>query len=94
MDQKLNSITLSIDLNKVDESRVNEYQGGRYITVTVAHFPDSQYGKPFACTQWWPGQDKETRQRIGSGKWLGGAPSSQPSKAPDAKYPPNDESPF
>lgn len=89
---KMNSITLHVDLNKVDMAHVNEYEGGRYITFTVVHFPDSQYGKPFAVNQWWPGQEKEARQKVGSGKWLGGEPA--PAKAPDAKYPPNSESPF
>jgi len=49
----MEKITMTINLDKIQEDRAWEYNGARYISVTLIPTPDNQYGKDYMCKQYW-----------------------------------------
>ena len=49
----MDKITVTIALDKIQEDRSWEYNGTRYISMTLIPTPENQYGKDYMCKQYW-----------------------------------------
>ena len=61
-------ITLSIDVNKIDKTKLIPGKKGTYLNMVLFETPDDQYGNDFVVKQ---GLTKEERERGEKGVILG-----------------------
>ncbi len=79
------TVVLSIDLNKVDETKVFKGKNGaRYLDVVLMNTPDNQYGSTYMAVQGVSKEEREAGERgaiLGNGKVFGAGQGEENSQS-------------